>query len=110
MTDAHPPFPDQWPNQKVARVVSLALKGATAGNIAKDLNDGTRPGTIRKMLKHWGIGERHTVPVPIELHSSYRQKLFAKAREMNTDGDELARRLITVIISDQMYGAVLDED
>ncbi len=109
MTEAHPPFPDRWPNEKVARVVELALKGATAGSIAKDLADGTTPATIRRMLKHWGITDRHTVPVPVELHSGHRQKLFAKARSMGLEGDELARRLIMIIINEQMYEAVIDE-
>lgn len=105
----HPPYPDQWPNRKVARIVELAVKGATAGAICADLADGTRPNEIRTMLRHWSITERYTAPVPVELHSKLRAKLFADGRARGVDGAALLTECARYLIKDTMYESIIDD-
>lgn len=104
-----PLFADQWPNKKVARIVELAVSGATARSICDDLADGTLPNEVRVMLSHWGIKERHTVPVPVHLNSKLRAKLFDDARERGKDGHELLADCARHTIKDTLYEGIIDD-
>jgi hypothetical protein len=102
-----------WPHSKVAIVGYLTGAGATATQICEELNDGTHPGTVRKLWQRWKLplvdtGGRRKVPVPIGLTAIQRSVLRSHAQAEGIVSEEWLRRIAECAIQDGLYAAITD--
>lgn len=108
-----PPFEDRWPNDKVAQITVMIMRGMSCPAIAAELADGTTSNDINKMIVHWGIkppGGRRNLPVKVMLSARDRTLLHHHAQKRGIDMGELARRIIhTMNIHQSLYTNVLED-
>lgn len=105
---------ERWTNAKAAFISYLTGRGYTAPEIERILGDGTSAATIRGQWRRWGLpipeqqGKRCTI-VPVALPLSIRTKLSVRAREAGIRPNEFLHRVITCIVTDDLYRAVVDD-
>ena len=108
-----PPFEPRWPNLKAIRVGWLAGRGNQSPDIAKILNDGTTPETIRTQLQRAeleNIGKgRNVVYVPVRLTSYERAVLGRLAKKRGIPLEQWLRDVcVAAGIPNDIYDAVVD--
>ncbi|ATU91762.1 hypothetical protein [Phyllobacterium zundukense] len=104
---------ERWTNAKAAHVAFLTGKGVPSTEIARILNDGVHPATIRAMWRRWRLpmaptGGRHPAAVPINLYADERGLLAKRAKKLDVTPEEYLRRIAVCAISDDLYAAVTD--
>lgn len=104
---------ERWTNAKSAHVAYLTGKGVPATEIAKMLNDGVHPATIRAMWRRWRLpmaptGGRHIATVPVSLVAHERHLLTQRAKKLKIAPEEYLRRIAICAVSDDLYAAVTD--
>lgn len=113
MKKGHPPFDPRWPNTKAIKVGWLSGRGNQSPDIARILNDGTTPETIRLMLQRaqlevFGRG-RYVVYVPVRLTRYERTVLgrLAEARGLTIE-QWMHDIVVHAGIPQDLYDAVVD--
>lgn len=104
---------ERWTNAKAAYVAYLTGKGVPSSEIAKTLNDGVRPETIRAMWRRWRLpmppaGARHAATVSVNLYADERGLLARRARTLGIAPEEYLRRVAICAVTDDLYAAVTD--
>lgn len=104
---------ERWTNAKSAYVAYLTGKGVASTEIAKTLNDGVNPATIRAMWRRWRLpmtptGGRHVATVPVPLMAHERTLLTQRAKKLKIAPEEYLRRISVCALSDDLYAAVTD--
>lgn len=105
-------FKSKWTSQQCAMVGFLCGRGETSVSIARKL--GLNDASIRRMTSQWDLpkaadphGDRVTVPVI--LGKSLRSAISSKAEEKGIQTDELVEMIMSVLVKDDLWGAVLDD-
>lgn len=110
-----PTFEPRWPNAKAIKIGWLAGRGNGSGAIARILNDGTSPESVRTALQRAEL-ERVTenksvVYVPVRLTTFERTQLTKRAEARGIELGEWMRRVaVNAGIPDDLYNAIVEAD
>lgn len=110
-----PPFEPRWPTIKAIRVGWLFGRGTGSAAIARVLNDGTSPESVRTQLQRAQLEEmgenKNVVYVPVRLTKYERKVLSRRAEDRKIDLAEWMRRIVVHAgIREDLYDAVVDGD
>lgn len=100
-------------NAWAGRVGYFTGRGHSAEVVARFLNDGTSPETVRRMWKLWGLQDvghnRNNIYVPVKLTVYERKVLQRLAEARGIDLAEWLRRIgLSCGIPEDLYQAVTD--
>lgn len=105
-------FKRQWPARKIAQIANLALLGYTSRQIARALDDGTSPESIRHQLATWGVFDRSPGDARKRIAVRMHPKAIIEARKLaESIGIPLevwAGRILEFAARDAMYDSIVD--
>jgi hypothetical protein len=87
-------FEDRWSNKKVARIVSMAKDGYSREQIARSIDDGTKPQTISTMLEYWGVRVPSGPRIVVEMSVANRAAIQKRAEQRGLSLTEYCRRFL----------------
>ncbi len=98
---------EKWTNAKCAFIGYRTGQGWTSVAIAKELNDGTSPETIRHLWKIWQLpynGAEALVAVPLSVSS--RALLIKRAEKEGLSPETWCRLILEFAAKDDMFKAI----
>ena len=107
-------FVETKTNAWAAFIGFLLGRGYSSEAIASRLDDGTDPGTVRRMAQYWGLpswGRKNDGFLPIPVTVRMRANLQARADQRGLSLEEYCRRiLICASMPSDLYDAIVPED
>lgn len=104
-------FPPQHSSRWAIRLGFFLGRGYSSNEVARLLEDGTHPATVRGMAKKANIlpDVPRQVIVPVSMASWQRDAIAGKAAELGVDIDVLMVRILeSAVVLDDLYAAVTD--
>ena len=102
-------FLPRWPNAKAMKIGYWTGLGWSAGEIARELNDGTHVNSIRGQWRRHGIVDRSKLTiVPLSLSNYELSRLAGLAAGRGIASDEWLRQIAAAAIRDDLFEAVVD--
>lgn len=101
---------ERYTNAKAALIGFLHGLGQDSQQIAKQLDDGTMPETIRALIRAKYDLPRSPLTATIwaAIDHTRRHKIKARAEVLGITPEEFARRVLMCVIDDDLYTAVID--